>query len=106
MSNAAGRVVLVVGGGGREHALARRLSRSASVAEVLVTPGNAGTDGIGQKIEQAPGGISAENLVRIARYRHREARRNVLDRFRHRAQVAHSVVDDGNVGHTFTECPW
>ena len=38
-------------------------------------------------------------LVRIARYRHREARRHVLDRFRHRAQVAHSVVDDRDVGH-------
>jgi len=40
---ATGRRVLVVGGGGREHALAGRLLASASVDEVIVTPGNAGT---------------------------------------------------------------
>ena len=35
--------VLVVGGGGREHALCRALSQSESIAHVHVTPGNAGT---------------------------------------------------------------
>jgi phosphoribosylamine--glycine ligase len=35
--------VLVIGGGGREHALAWRAAQSALVAEVLVAPGNAGT---------------------------------------------------------------
>lgn len=38
---------MVVGGGGREHALAWALSRSASVQQVLVAPGNAGTEGPG-----------------------------------------------------------
>jgi phosphoribosylamine--glycine ligase len=35
--------VLIVGGGGREHALAWRAARSASVDTVFVAPGNAGT---------------------------------------------------------------
>jgi len=38
-----GRRVLVIGKGGREHALAERLLVSDSVGEVIVAPGNAGT---------------------------------------------------------------
>ena len=41
-----GRTVLVVGGGGREHALAIGLLGSPSVAAVHVAPGNAGTASI------------------------------------------------------------
>lgn len=36
--------VLIVGGGGREHALAWKIAQSPQVAEVLVAPGNAGTE--------------------------------------------------------------
>ena len=35
--------VLVIGGGGREHALAWKLARSARVQTTFVAPGNAGT---------------------------------------------------------------
>ncbi len=43
-----GRKVLVVGSGGREHALAHRLLASPDVGEVIVCPGNAGTRGTPQ----------------------------------------------------------
>ncbi len=39
--------ILVVGGGGREHALADRLARCERVARVVVCPGNAGIAGAG-----------------------------------------------------------
>lgn len=54
-----GRRVLVVGKGGREHALARRLLESESVGEVLVAPGNPGTEssppGWGKRLANAEG---------------------------------------------------
>ncbi|HAS21644.1 MAG TPA: hypothetical protein DCR51_00495, partial [Idiomarina loihiensis] len=36
--------VLVVGGGGREHALAWKAAQSSQVDSVYVAPGNAGTE--------------------------------------------------------------
>jgi phosphoribosylamine--glycine ligase len=50
--------VLVVGSGGREHALAARLLESDSVGEVIVTPGNAGTDA-------APAWASGKKLANV-----------------------------------------
>ncbi|MFN7664675.1 MAG: phosphoribosylamine--glycine ligase N-terminal domain-containing protein, partial [Inhella sp.] len=35
--------VLVIGGGGREHAIAWKLTQSARVSQVFVAPGNGGT---------------------------------------------------------------
>jgi phosphoribosylamine--glycine ligase len=43
-----GKTVLVIGGGGREHALCIGLSNSSNVSEVHCCPGNAGTSTIAQ----------------------------------------------------------
>ncbi len=40
--------VIVVGGGGREHALAWKLGQSPEVDEVICAPGNAGTASLGR----------------------------------------------------------
>jgi phosphoribosylamine--glycine ligase len=37
--------VLIIGNGGREHALAWKVAQSPLASEVLVAPGNAGTAG-------------------------------------------------------------
>lgn len=58
--------VLIVGGGGREHALAWRAAASPRVAEVLVAPGNAGTanEPRCRNVDVAAGDVDA--LVRLA----------------------------------------
>ncbi len=42
--------ILVVGGGGREHALAWKLSRSPACAAIFTAPGNAGTAALGENL--------------------------------------------------------
>ena len=44
------RIVLVVGGGGREHAIGLKLAGSPKVSKVLISPGNGGTDHGNEKI--------------------------------------------------------
>lgn len=43
--------ILVIGGGGREHALAWKLSQSPKATKVFVAPGNAGTALAGGKLQ-------------------------------------------------------
>ncbi|MGE0582561.1 MAG: phosphoribosylamine--glycine ligase [Steroidobacteraceae bacterium] len=59
--------VLVIGGGGREHALAWKCAQSARITEVLVAPGNAGT-ALEPKLRNVP--VAADDvagLVGLAR---------------------------------------
>ncbi|XP_073698807.1 trifunctional purine biosynthetic protein adenosine-3 [Garra rufa] len=57
--------VLVIGGGGREHALAWKLAQSPNVHQVLVAPGNAGTANSG-KITNSE--VSVNNHTILAQY--------------------------------------
>ncbi|CAL1239299.1 phosphoribosylamine--glycine ligase [Candidatus Methylocalor cossyra] len=51
--------ILIIGGGGREHALAWKVAQSPRVEKVYVAPGNAGTE-TEPKVENVP--IAAEDL--------------------------------------------
>ena len=42
--------ILVVGSGGREHALAWKLKQSSSVDRIFCAPGNAGTEEVGENV--------------------------------------------------------
>ena len=61
--------MLVVGGGGREHALAWKLAQSGRVARVLVAPGNAGTAREPGVENVAVGAGDIDGLVALARER-------------------------------------
>ncbi len=62
--------ILILGGGGREHALAVKLAESPKVTEILCAPGNGGTAQIAQNIT-----LDAGNPVAVAAY----ARDNGVD---------------------------
>ncbi len=55
--------VLVIGSGGREHALARALAQSASVEHVVAAPGNPGTAAVGDNVACAVD--DAEGLLAV-----------------------------------------
>ena len=61
--------ILLLGSGGREHALAWKLSASKRCAKLFIAPGNAGTSACGQNVPvnpldfQAVGNFSIENQI-------------------------------------------
>ena len=57
--------ILVVGGGGREHAIVRALGRSASAPAIFCAPGNAGIADDAHVVALAGGGV--EPIVAVAR---------------------------------------
>src|ERR1700686_4130455 len=62
--------ILVVGSGGREHALAWKLKQSSAVDQIFCAPGNAGTAQIGENVA-----INVGDLAALARF----AKQNRID---------------------------
>ncbi|MGC1480404.1 MAG: phosphoribosylamine--glycine ligase [Chthoniobacterales bacterium] len=61
------KTILIVGSGGREHALAWKLAQSPQVAKILVAPGNAGTALIGENVDLSAGDVAG--IVALAKDR-------------------------------------
>jgi phosphoribosylamine--glycine ligase len=62
--------VLIVGGGGREHALAWKCAQSTRVTEVLVAPGNAGT---AREPKLRNVAVAADDVAGLVELAHRES---------------------------------
>jgi phosphoribosylamine--glycine ligase len=60
--------VLIIGSGGREHALAWHVAKSATVNTVYVAPGNAGTE-LEDGVENIP--LAAEDIDRLIEFAHK-----------------------------------
>ena len=54
--------VLVVGGGGREHAIAWAMAQSRAVREIYIAPGNGGTAALGENVS-----VSADDVAGLLR---------------------------------------
>jgi len=62
-------IILIIGGGGREHALAWKCALSARVEQVLVAPGNAGTAGESKCENVAVAAEDIDGLLALAQAR-------------------------------------
>ena len=62
--------ILIIGGGGREHALAWKLRQSPRAERIFCAPGNAGTDEIAENVA-----IPVSDLIALVRF----AKENRID---------------------------
>ncbi len=60
--------ILVVGGGGREHALCRKLSESSLVDKVYAAPGNPGTQNLPKTENVAVGGADITDIFALQKF--------------------------------------
>ncbi len=51
MTNSEKTNVLLLGNGGREHAIAWKLAQSPNLDKLFIAPGNAGTAGVGPNVQ-------------------------------------------------------
>ncbi len=78
--------ILVVGSGGREHALVWKLNQSPEVEKVYCAPGNGGTGELAESVD-----VSAEDIEALAGFA--EAKRIDLTIVGPEAPLAKGVVD-------------
>ena len=57
--------VLVVGGGGREHAIVWKLAQSAQVGEIIAAPGNPGMESLAECVPVDA--VDLDGIVRLDR---------------------------------------
>lgn len=57
--------ILMIGGGGREHALGWKLKKSKRCGKIFFAPGNAGTAGIGQNVDLPSEPVNTKNADAI-----------------------------------------
>src|SRR3989344_6218479 len=58
--------VLVLGSGGREHAIVMALNRSSGVSRIFVAPGNGGTATMGARVQNVP--IVADDIDALVKF--------------------------------------
>lgn len=82
--------ILIIGSGGREHAIAWKLKQSARVAKIFIAPGNGGTETIGENIP-----LDIKNNQPVVQW----AKKNKIDLVvvAPDDQLAAGLVDDLNV---------